>query len=761
MNLINRTIILLCAIALCATAHAQGGIKGKISSKSDKTPIVSGYVLLIMDGQIVNSSVSDKNGKFEIDNISDGKYMLEVTCMGYKTIQDSLDFSVSCERNYELEEEDIALDEVTVVSDRSKVVTRTANGQKFYLSAEAKKKQNPFQALQEIPMLISDSNTSSIKMLDGSSPLILINGNMINSGVSPISPSDIESVEVINSVSARYLQEGVTSIVNIKLKENTRPYVWLQAATRHDIPLDYGLGVGYFEVGNQKYSLYGRVAYHYTYHDEIESSVERSNTTYSQNYEQTICSDAGSWLGELLFKWQATEKDYFAAQIFGTSTDTKNIQNALGTYNSNVEQVYRFNSSSLEDSEILTAGLYYKHSFAPQNDLEVRLSYNYNKNDYSEFRTDSYDDRSADTESLYKNKRNSGSLNIDYSKTFANNSSLILGSRSTLVMDEINNMVGANPIFEHRNYNQYIYAGYSGAYKKNLFYNASMGVEGIWAKAGESDYGYVRPRGSASMTWSINRHNSIQLSYRLTNTAPSVAYLNPYNTSTDSLVVAIGNPDLKPQMMNRISANYTLNVGNFYVSYEAFYKHISDMVETYGYSRDGVYYSTYANSGHYSQVSAGANVSYRFKWGRVFCGGGWYADYFEGQDAKHSAYASCGFNATVKKFSFYGDFDYDSRDYTAISFTKYYRPLMANLQVNYNFTPDFYIGICLQHVTGEFRTKTVTEDGSFLSITENRYVDKCLRPWVILRYTFRKRSDKKHSLGKVLNSTEQGISIKR
>ena len=56
-------------------------------------------------------------------------------------------------------------------------------------------------------------------MLNGETPLILINGNIINSGISPINPSDIESVEVINTVPARYLQDGYNGIVNIKLKK--------------------------------------------------------------------------------------------------------------------------------------------------------------------------------------------------------------------------------------------------------------------------------------------------------------------------------------------------------------------------------------------------------------------------------------------------------------------------------------------------------------------------------------------------------------
>lgn len=762
MNLINKTFMLFFAgIGLCAASYAQSGISGRLSSKSDNAAVAGGYVLLVKDGQIVNSSVSDDGGRYNLSNMPAGEYVLQVTCLGFKTIQDSLLLDGYCERNYELDEDAIELENGTVTADRSQVVTRTANGQRFYLSEDARKEHNPFRALQEIPVLISDANTSSLKMIDGSSPLILINGNMVNSGVSPVSPSDIESVEVINSVSARYLQEGVTSIVNIKLKKTARPYLWLEAATRHEIPADDGFGVGYFEVGNRKVSLYGRAAYNYTYHDDVKSIVERSNSTYSQNYEQTARKDGGQWIGDLLLKWQATDRDYFAAMIYGTANNSRLRQNAFGTYVSDTEQEYGSDLSSLDDSKIWTAAMYYKHTFAPENDLEVRLAYNYNKDEYSAQRTDTYDGRPSETESLYENSRRSGSLNIDYSKTFADKSSLVLGSRSSFVMDGINNMVGINPPFRHRKFNQYVYAGYGGTYRDKLYYTVSAAVEGIWAKAGDSGYGYVRPRGSASMTWAMDGHNSIQLSYRLTNTAPAVSNLNPYNISTDSLVVAVGNPGLKPQMSNHVSANYTLNVGRLYITPQVSYTHVGDMIEPYGYTKDGIYYSTYANSGHFSNVSAGASLSWRLKRGRIYGDGGWNADHYENQKAKNSAYASFGFNYTLNKLSCYVNVVYNSRDYTATSFTEYYRPTMANLQVNYNFTPDFYIGICLQHATGEFRTKTVTEDGSYRSITENRYTDKCLRPWVLLRYTFRKNPDRRHKLGTVLDGDEQGISITR
>lgn len=147
----------------------------------------------------------------------------------------------------------------------------------------------------------------------------------------------------------------------------------------------------------------------------------------------------------------------------------------------------------------------------------MRLAYNFNKNDYSANRVDYYDEQQVDANTLYNNKRHSGSFNIDYSKEYANNSSLIAGSHSTLIMDDIDNAIGENPLFKHHSYNQYVYVGYGGSFKQ-LRYNASIGMEGIWAKAGAS-YSYFRPRGNVSMTWIANKHNSVRLSYQLTNMA--------------------------------------------------------------------------------------------------------------------------------------------------------------------------------------------------------------------------------------------------
>ena len=53
------------------------------------------------------------------------------------------------------------------------------------------------------------------------------------------------------------------------------------------------------------------------------------------------------------------------------------------------------------------------------------------------------------------------------------------------------------------------------------------------------------------------------------------------------------------------------------------------------------------------------------------------------------------------------------------------------------------------------------DDGSYHSVTNTRYKECSLRPWILIRYTFRKSQKRKIKLEKVLNSYEKGISIER
>ena len=758
----SRLFVLTCLLLMvCSPAIAQT-IRGTVASKNSKEAISGAFVSVFKGDSLLSMCQTDEKGKFSFGISPKGTYTLVASSLGYKDYEHRLTAdSLSQPVRIYLEENPIALDEVTVSGDRSQIVKRTANGQIFYLSEEAKKRRNPFQALQEIPTLISDEANSTVKMLDGNVPLILIDGHRMNSGINPINPSEIESVEVIDVVPARYLQDGYTGIVNIKLKRAKEPYFWTEVATRHDFPLYKGLGVYYFEVGNQKYSLYGRTAYDYTYNEDEESHTERNNTTYSQAFDSHNRTHGHSWLGELLLKWAVTPKDYLAAQLYFTYNKSTDKGSGNGEYTEAEAMPYSFSSREIDKGKVFTSSLYYEHAFAENNKLEMQVSYNYNRNDFNSERTEQYGEALQTPVSIFQNTRHSGNMDIDYAKDYESGTSFSLGSHTSGQFDQINQVSTGYPVFNHHKLNEYLFGSYGGKAGK-FYYMASAGLELIWLKAGDANNHYVRPRAAVSATWDANDHNSLQLSYTLTNEAPDIASLNPYDTSTDSLVVSSGNPYLTPEASHSVKLSYTFNQGGFYMNPYVRYTRISDVIEADGFTENGIYHSTYNNLGHFSQMNYGMNLSYRFKGGRIGVSGGWREYYYQNQSARGAFFANFDFSAKVKKFSFYSYMTYMNRAIHEVSFTRYYRPTMLCVQVNYNFTPDFYIACCLQDAVGRLRTRTQMDDGTYHSIVNERFKDRCLRPWVLIRYTFRKNPHRKIKLGNFfINNEEKGINIKK
>ena len=757
-----RQLTCVCFLLVVYGTVVAQTIHGTVSVKGSKGAVIGAFISVFKGDSLLLMCQTNEQGKFSFDLPGHGKHTLVVSSLGYKDCEsDFMPEGQTRSIRIELEENPIALDEVTVSGNRSHIVKRTANGQIFYLSEEAKKRRNPFQALQEIPTLISDEANSTVKMLDGKSPLILINGHRLNSGINPISPSDIESVEVIDVVPARYLQEGYTGIVNIKLKRAKEPYFWTEVATRHDFPLYKGLGVYYFEVGNQKYSLYGRTAYNYTYNEDKEGHTERSNTTYTQTFDSHNRTHGHSWLGELLLKWEMTPKDYLAAQFYLTYNKLTDKENGSGTYTEEAAMPYGFTGQEINKGNVFTSSLYYEHAFAEDNKLEMQASYNYNGNDFNSERTEQYGEVLQTPVSIFRNTRHSGNVDIDYARDYKSGASFSLGSHTGGQFDQINQISTGYPVFNHRKLNEYLFGSYGGKTGK-LYYMASAGLELIWLKAGDVNNHYIRPRAAVSATWDVNDHNSLQLSYTLTNEAPDIASLNPYDISTDSLIVSSGNPYLTPESSHSAKFSYTLNEGGFYLNPYVRYTRISDVIEADGFTENGIYYSTYNNLGHFSQMNYGLNLSYRFKGGRIGVSGGWRDYYYQGQSARGAFFANFDFSAKVKNFSFYSYMIYTNRAVHEVSVTRYYRPTMLCVQVNYNFTPDFYIACCLQDAAGRLRTRTQMDNGTYHSTVDERFKDRCLRPWVLIRYTFRKNPHKKIKLGNnFINSEEKDINIKK
>ncbi len=89
-------IISLLSLVIVKAQEPNSGVSqqnvfhGEIVSKEGNGGIADGYVLLILDGKIFKTTASDKKGHFSMKNVPDGNYIVEVTCLGYQSVSDSL-----------------------------------------------------------------------------------------------------------------------------------------------------------------------------------------------------------------------------------------------------------------------------------------------------------------------------------------------------------------------------------------------------------------------------------------------------------------------------------------------------------------------------------------------------------------------------------------------------------------------------------------------------------------------------------------------
>lgn len=774
MKTIWTILFWLAGIGLLRAQYAFSGVV----TDDKKETLPGAQVMLYRSDSLWGASLTDQAGRFRIKNLPEGEYGLQIQFPGYTVLQEQR--TIQGNQHFEfmlMPEMNVDLEDIEIVGHRNDRVKRTAAGQIFYLSEQAKNSGDPFQALREIPKLVTNDALKQVTMEDGSTPLILINGIAVNTGISPIDPKDIESVEVMDVVNARYLRTGAKHIVNIRLKEKKAPYSYFETMTRHDLPVHLGMGAVYFEVGNSNYSLYGRGAADYTYHDDTDLSEWQQGSRYFKQSAGESRADSRMLLGELLFKWMATPKDYLAFHVYVSNNYKKTEAWGWGNYKQQSVQepdpqpdprsdprpdyspAFDYASSNRDKSNLLTTSLYHKHSFTDEKVLEATFAFNKNWNTNEGDRREDYPEWLYQNLYAYDNQRTSGSLNLDYSWNITSANSLNIGSETRYVNDRIHQITSHDPVFSHREWSEYLYASFSGQVK-HLNYLLSAGGEGFWLKAGEESARYIRPRVAVSGTYSVTDHHSFMLDYTLTNRPPEVGQLNPYNTSTDSLVISRGNPALKPFQIHTIGTSYTFNKSGLYITPAFDYNFYTDVIEPYGYSENDIYISTYRNRGKYRELSAGGTVSYRLgKWGRAYVYGSHHVAYFEGQDARKYFKSGGGLSATYRKWSFYGYISYQNYAYTAVSKTRYHSPSYSSVQLNYNFTPGFYVAVALQYLHGPQHTAVTTYGDDYRSFSSQALQDASLRPWILIRYTFRKNDKRKIKLDNVVRSRESGIEL--
>ncbi len=236
-------------------------VSGVVVSNSQKIAFANVFEKNLKVGTITN-----KEGFFKLENITESKIELKISCMGFETQIISLDLKENELNNItiELKPSSSKLSEV-VVSGTMKTVSKSDSPVPVEVYSSKFFEANPSSSLHETVSNINGvrpqmncnvCNTGDIHIngLEGSYTMILIDGMPIVSGLasvyglSGIPQSLIERIEVVKGpASALYGSEAIGGVINVITKNtNQAPKYSADVFSTHwgDINADLGLSFG-------------------------------------------------------------------------------------------------------------------------------------------------------------------------------------------------------------------------------------------------------------------------------------------------------------------------------------------------------------------------------------------------------------------------------------------------------------------------------------------------------------------------------------
>lgn len=738
MVLIKRFIVFI-FVYLCKLVPLCAQVNLHIEFHSAGTEDIMKAELSIMkDDQTVAFTILDKPF-YSIKLPSQGLYKLNVSHMTHEVYVHDINITKDTTLCVTLKERAINLNEVLVSSHRSP--TATSNGEVFYLSKKAKSSEDPFRALSEIPLLRVDISNQTLTMSNGESPLVLIDGKLVNSGVKPILPQNIESVEIRDIVSAKYLEMGISKIVNIRLKKTDNLYKYVDIRTRHDIPVREGFGGTNFEFGNSKLAIFGSLFYNYLHNDRIDEAIIEQSLDDNKIRNGYIKKGEKSNTEELLLKWVPSPKDYVSIVI----KNRGNVTKSHGAFDSKYDGTKSYSFTANESNKINEGGtlwgLYHEHEFKDNSKFTTFMKYNYGYYDMAQEYEEVYENHDL-TQIDLRTKRSQYSISLDYESKEGANGSFAIGNKLEYTKDNVRN-VSLNPELgkDVRLINGYIHSTYYGQYH-NLYFMGSMGLQYLSTDVDEILHRYFRPHASASLTWRIRKHNSLRFSYMLTNSLPQSAQLVTYNQSPNPWVHLEGNPLLEPTRKHTISINYIKNWTK--IRWQLFGKQdfYNDIIEPYMYNNHEYQVQSFRNNGTYSGLTIGTSLNYNTDNVSINLSPSVLVEHFNGQQSRNSEEINASFRWDIGDFFIYSSVIWKNKKYSAISRTEYKNPTIAHIQFAWQINKHWYTSIGLPYFWGIRKEEMFINEGSYSSQMASQYSSASLRPWILVSWTMRKNSKK-------------------
>ena len=613
-------------------------ITGHVIEKNNNSPVEYANIVLYnqTDSSIITGTVSDINGKFNIDKIQFGKYYLTVDFIGYQKL---IINEITIDKNnpsldvgeVKLELASVNLEEVLVTGDKNyvdfKIDKKIVNVSRHINAAGG----TVADVLENVPSVNVDIE-GNVTLRGSSSYTILIDGKpSVLSGstvLKQIPANTVENIEIITNPSAKYDPEGTAGIINIIMKKglndglngiiSSNYATWdkfggeinlnfRKSKFNYFVSADYNWQPNHADSRNDRETYFSDTAYVFEKTKRIRIMRPfKINSGFDYNINDknslTLSATYGGWGMDRLF-----DSEYFS---YSTSSQEKNY--------------------SLSNNDFVIDGLYYAGNLNYQhlfNEKGHKLDFNVTAWNWNSKQGENSFEQNAngqfvpmeitnETRTNLDEKRNNLHIKTDYSLPFKTGK-FEFGAETRFARQNgnftyetknlVTNIWEDNDNFSNESkFHMYIYALY-GTYSNSIGgFNYQLGLRGEITdrntiqlnnnKEYEVKLQNLYP--SVHISRDLSQSSQMQASYSRRINRPQPWQLNPYPGYTDSYNYFEGNPLLKPEDTDAFELNFQSRLAKLTFSSGIFVRFTSntqEMVQKIEPEQPNIVYLTFDN----------------------------------------------------------------------------------------------------------------------------------------------------------------------
>lgn len=612
-------------------------VTGKVidANSEEVLPFVNVVLLSAKDSTLIDGTVTNEKGFFLLKNVKpNSNFILKLSFIGYKDVYRNIKLkdkplnvgTLSMSTNSEI------LEGVEIVAERQmmeyKLDKRVINVEKNLVSAGG----DASDVLENVPSVSVDEDgavslrgNSNVKVLIDGKPSELL-GNDLATVLSQIPASTIANIEVITNPSAKYDPEGMSGIINIKLKEKGNKGLSGNinltggSAIEKFFPRTNGsAGISY---STKKWgfsaSVDGRFNERGRRSDNMKLLFNQAKDGYDawMRSKQTGNSTNLSGGGKIGFDWYINDKTSltlsYNGRVHGHPTDEATIANENLLDQRFGEDTSLYSARSLDqittgvsNGKFHTFSLNFSKQFNnPEQELMIDANWNmggfyressqildywnptipnYEKKDISE----SNDDRAV--------------VNINYSHPFSKTLKMEVGynlnysDRQSVYEYYLNGSEVRNDEMSYDFYStEYINAIYATLGYSYGKWSGQLGLRGEIASSEgtkkmlnkEDDHftkEYISPFPTLHLSYQITDMQSAQLSYSRRINRPNMFTMMPNVDLSSPEHIRFGNPNIDPEYTDAVELGYSIILPKTTIFTSAYYRQTNNRISWFNF----------------------------------------------------------------------------------------------------------------------------------------------------------------------------------